>query len=87
MAKNKKDKEGVDDVNDIVEAKDPQTPQEFGEKYLNENPKLGYDSVIVTSDGAVFLPSLQGENYALNHSKKFTDQSMIVVSRPEIPAE
>lgn len=85
--KNKNNEDGANDkapeVKDGLTKKASKalTPKDRGAEYLNQHPRLGFDSVLITSDNAVFLPTLQGENSALNHSKGLSDQTIITVNR------
>ena len=75
MAKNKKEEQGGESK--------ALTPSQRGQQYLADHPNLGFDRVLVTSDCAVFLPTLHGDNAVTNHARGLKDQSIIEVTRGE----
>jgi hypothetical protein len=66
---------------EILEKLANQTPEERAVEYLEEHPNLKFEHVLVTSDKAVFLPTLVGRNAAQNHAKSLKNQKIFQVTR------
>lgn len=55
--------------------------QDLALEFFIANPDFPHDSVLLTSDGAVFAPSIKGSNCASNHASKLDDKSIIEVKK------